>query len=52
MAVAVSGKLYLIGGQTDPDAAYVDYVQEYDPVTKTWRQRARMPTQRSAVSRL
>jgi N-acetylneuraminic acid mutarotase len=48
MPAAVNGKLYLIGGQTDANTAYVDNVQEYDPATRSWRQLARMPTQRGA----
>jgi uncharacterized protein (TIGR03437 family) len=48
MPAVVNGKLYLIGGQTDPNVAYVNVVQEYDPAAREWRQRAAMPTQRSA----
>jgi uncharacterized protein (TIGR03437 family) len=46
MPAVVGGKIYLIGGQTDANAAYVNVVQEYDPATETWRMRAPMPTAR------
>lgn len=48
MPAAFHGKIYVIGGQTDANAAYVNLVQEYDPVTNGWRARAAMPTARSA----
>jgi N-acetylneuraminic acid mutarotase len=48
MAAAVDGVLYLIGGQTDPQRAYVDTVYALDPKVGEWVERARMPTKRSA----
>ena len=48
MPAVVNEKLYLIGGQTDAGAAYVNVVQVYDPATQQWQRRANMPTSRSA----
>ena len=50
MAATVNGKLYMIGGQlTDAGAGnFSDRVFEYDPSTRQWRERARMPTARGA----
>ena len=48
MSVAVDGILYLIGGQTDEQRAYVDSVFAFNPKTETWTAKARMPTKRSA----
>jgi N-acetylneuraminic acid mutarotase len=50
MAVAVGGLVYVIGGQSTSagSGSYVDTVYAYDPADATWRQRARMPTARSA----
>ncbi len=48
MAVAVDGVIYLIGGQTDPNRAYVDTVYALDPRVGKWVEKARMPTARSA----
>jgi N-acetylneuraminic acid mutarotase len=48
MPAVVNGKLYLIGGQTDAGAAYINVVQVYDPTTQQWQRRANMPTSRSA----
>lgn len=50
MAASVSGKLYMIGGQTTDAGAgnFSDRVFEYDPGTRAWRERARMPTARGA----
>jgi uncharacterized protein (TIGR03437 family) len=41
MPAVLNGKLYMIGGQTDANAAYVNNVQEYDPTARAWAQRAR-----------
>jgi N-acetylneuraminic acid mutarotase len=48
MSVSVGGKLYMIGGQlTDAGAGnFSDRVFEYDPNTRQWTERARMPTAR------
>jgi N-acetylneuraminic acid mutarotase len=50
MSATVNGKLYMIGGQlTDAGAGnFSDRVFEYDPETKEWRERARMPAARGA----
>ncbi len=59
VAAAVGDKIYVIGGATTPpgskEAAVhparphisVGAVEEYDPVTNTWRQRSSMPTPRN-----
>jgi formylglycine-generating enzyme required for sulfatase activity/N-acetylneuraminic acid mutarotase len=43
--VAVNGKIYAIGGE-GTGAVPLSTVEEYDPVTGTWRSRANMPTAR------
>ncbi|MBI3278536.1 MAG: hypothetical protein HYZ57_01690 [Acidobacteria bacterium] len=50
MAAPVNGRLYLIGGQTTDAGAgnFSDRVFEYNPATRAWRERARMPTARGA----
>ena len=50
MAASVDGKLYMIGGQTTDTGAgnFSDGVFEYDPATREWRERSRMPTARGA----
>ncbi len=48
MAAVVDGVLYLIGGQTDANRAYVDTVYALDPKVGKWVEKARMPTARSA----
>ncbi len=50
MAATVGGKLYMIGGQTTDAGSgnYSDRVFEYDPLTRQWRERSRMPTARGA----
>lgn len=48
MAAAVNGRVYIIGGQTDANAAYTNTVFEYNPATSNWTARAPMPTARSA----
>ncbi|MGE4056818.1 MAG: Kelch repeat-containing protein [Vicinamibacterales bacterium] len=48
MAASVDGVVYLIGGQTDPNTAYVDTVYALDPRVGKWVEKARMPTARSA----
>ncbi len=47
-AVSANGKLYMLGGQTDSGGGgnFSDRVFEYDPATREWRERARMPTAR------
>ena len=51
MAASVGGKLYMIGGQlTDAGAGnFSDRVFEYDPNTRQWTERARMPTARGGA---
>jgi uncharacterized protein (TIGR03437 family) len=48
MAASVGGKLYMIGGQlTDAGSGnFSDRVFEYDPNTRQWTERTRMPTAR------
>ena len=49
MAVAMGGKVYLIGGQTTASGqSYVNTVYELDPREGVWRSKAPMPTARSA----
>lgn len=48
MPAVAGGKLYVIGGQTDANVAYVRTVYAYDPATEEWTRRADMPTARSA----
>lgn len=48
MAAVVNGVLYLIGGQTDPQTAYVDTVYALDTRAEKWVEKAKMPTKRSA----
>ena len=51
MAAAHDGVVYLFGGQTDPDTAYVDTVYALDTrqgAAARWVEKARMPTRRSA----
>jgi N-acetylneuraminic acid mutarotase len=48
MPAVANNKIYVIGGQTDTVSAYVNTVQEYDPVTSNWTYKATMPTARSA----
>ncbi|MGH9674344.1 MAG: hypothetical protein ACRD44_14275, partial [Bryobacteraceae bacterium] len=50
MAASTGGKLYMIGGQTTDAGAgnFSDRVFEYDPATRAWRERARMPAARGA----
>ncbi|MGZ5034790.1 MAG: Kelch repeat-containing protein [Usitatibacter sp.] len=59
VAAAVGDKIYVIGGATTPPGSKetavhparphisVGTVEEYDPATNTWRQRASMPTPRN-----
>lgn len=59
VAVAVGDKIYVIGGANTPPGAKdpgvhprrphrsVGTVEEYDPATNTWRERASMPTPRN-----
>jgi hypothetical protein len=51
MAASVAGKLYMIGGQvTDAgEGNFSDRVFEYDPNTRQWTERARMPTARGGA---
>jgi len=46
-AVAVDGKIYAIGGQTDAGDSYVGTNERYDPNKDTWTTRKAMPTARS-----
>ncbi len=50
MAAALDGVVYLFGGQTDPNSAYVDTVYALDTRNPGagWVEKARMPTKRSA----
>jgi N-acetylneuraminic acid mutarotase len=48
MPATASGRLYVIGGQTDTGSAYVNSVQEFNPTTTNWTFKAPMPTARSA----
>ena len=43
----VNGKIYVIGGETA--TGVINTVEEYDPVTDTWRPVASMPTARSGL---
>ena len=47
-AVALNGKIYVIGGQEE-FLPMSDAVQEYDPVTQQWTLRNSMPTAREAI---
>src|SRR5258706_15019667 len=59
VAVTVGDRMYVIGGATTPPGSKetavhpqrphisVSTVEEYDPATNTWRQRAAMPTPRN-----
>ena len=51
MAASVGGKLYMIGGQLTDAASgnFSDRVFEYDPNTRQWTERARMPTARGGA---
>ncbi len=44
----VDGVLYLLGGQTNAQRAYVDSVFALDPKVGAWVAKAKMPTKRSA----
>lgn len=46
VVVAVSGKLYAIGGSTDGFGTSTGVVEEFDPATQAWTPRAAMPTAR------
>jgi N-acetylneuraminic acid mutarotase len=51
VAAAFDGVVYLFGGQTDPNTAYVDTVYALDTklgAGAAWTQKAAMPTKRSA----
>ena len=51
VSAAYDGVVYLIGGQTDPNTAYVDTVYALDTkvgAQAVWTQKAIMPTKRSA----
>jgi N-acetylneuraminic acid mutarotase len=48
-AVALNGKIYVIGGQEE-FLPMSDAVQEYDPVTQLWTLRTGMPTAREAIA--
>jgi len=46
-AVAVDGKIYAIGGQTDEEGSYVGANERYDPNKDTWTTLKSMPTPRA-----
>jgi len=46
----VNGKIYAIGGGLGGPGPSVSTVEEYDPVTDTWTEKADMPTAREGVS--
>jgi hypothetical protein len=47
----VNGKIYAMGGSSPmPALAPLSTVQEYNPVTDTWTNKAAMPTARSGLS--
>ncbi|MCC6473431.1 MAG: kelch-like protein [Burkholderiales bacterium] len=48
MAATAGGIIYLIGGQTDPNAAYVSTVYALDPRAGRWIEKTPMPSARSA----
>ena len=48
MPAVASGRLYVIGGQTDAGSAYTNTVFEFNPATTNWTAKAPMPTARSA----
>ena len=54
-AGAVNGKIYAIGGtatlpnRPDPNPDAGSTVEEYDPLTDTWRKKADMPTSRAST---
>src|SRR5712692_21836 len=43
-AAAVRGKIYVVGGFTRGLSPISSVVEEYDPVTDSWRQRASLPS--------
>ena len=43
----VNGKIYVIGGESSLGASARATVEEYDPATDTWSQKADMPTPRT-----
>ena len=49
-AVAVGGRLYVVGGYAGGQWAVLDSVFEYDPGTDRWRARAPLPTARGALA--
>jgi N-acetylneuraminic acid mutarotase/pimeloyl-ACP methyl ester carboxylesterase len=48
VAVAGNGKIYVIGGDEYTNLP-LNYVEEYDPASNSWRTRTPMPTRRWAV---
>jgi N-acetylneuraminic acid mutarotase len=46
-AVTVNGKIYVVGGQTDPTVGVLSSVVEYDPVADTWTEKTPMPGRRT-----
>ena len=48
-APAVNGKIYVIGGWKTFIGAGLSTVEEYDPMTDTWTQKADMPTPRGGA---
>jgi N-acetylneuraminic acid mutarotase len=49
-AVALNGKIYVIGGFTGATLAMLPTVEEYDPGTSTWTERAAMPSARASIA--
>ena len=50
-AVAIDGKLYVVGGRSvDGYATGLDVLEVYDPVTDTWSTKANMPTGRHGLA--
>ena len=50
-AVAIDGKLYVVGGRNvDGYATGLDVLEVYDPVTDTWSTKANMPTGRHGLA--
>ena len=45
-----NGKLYVFGGYGAKDTDYLNYMQEYDPSTDSWAQKATMTTARWGAS--
>jgi N-acetylneuraminic acid mutarotase len=46
-AVALKGKIYLIGGYNDAEGGQLSQVEIYDPATDSWTKGAKLPSARS-----